>query len=58
MAAADNSPEYLKNLHLQFMSVKSNNADMLNYNIPRDLQINTLNAENKQKNKFLPAYHS
>jgi len=40
---------------LQFMSVKSNNTDTLIYNIPKDYLISTLNAENKQKNKFLKA---
>lgn len=38
------------------MSVKSNYADMLIYNIPKNLLISTLNTENKQKNKFLTAY--
>jgi hypothetical protein len=33
-------------------------SDMLIYNTPKDFMISTLNAENKQKNKFLPAYSS
>ena len=37
------------------MSVKSNNTDMLIHNTPKDYLISMLNAENKQKNKFLKA---
>lgn len=37
------------------MSVKSNSTDTFIYDIPKDFLISTLNAENKQKNKFLIA---